>query len=173
MLGPDDDQTLLTRLNLARALHDSERVAEAVEEYQGLLDEYERKLRIRTTSTPSRSDTTWRAHCKRPAAWARHSSTIAGVLADEERTLGADHPDVLVTRYSLASALEDSGERCRSGGAVPSGARRTGNGTWDRTTDTPKWPAINCRAFLNPTGTALEPQGQMKSRRSERHSRPR
>ncbi|WP_051181950.1 tetratricopeptide repeat protein [Nocardia vinacea] len=91
VLGPDNPRTLATRLNLTnmRGLHDVTGVARYPESMVGFDDTAARAI-------------------------ARAITELEQLLTDQLRILGADHPDTLATRYSLAYWYSDSDEPARA-----------------------------------------------------------
>lgn len=107
--GNRDFRTLASRNNLANALDDQGKHAEAEAEYRTVLAIYERVQRAEhpdTLGTRSNLANQLGAQGKHAEAEAEHRA----VFAIRERVLGAEHPDTLVSRNNLASELRAQGK---------------------------------------------------------------
>jgi len=107
--GPDHENSLEARSNLAAALRQGNLVAEAIEQYRLLVKGYGR---LRGSDHP---DTLAIRHSLAGALQdagqvGEAIGVYRAVLTDCLRVLGPDHPDTLTTRSNLAGALQDAGQ---------------------------------------------------------------
>ena len=107
--GPDHENSLEARSNLAAALRQGNLVAEAIEQYRLLVKGYGR---LRGSDHP---DTLAIRHSLAGALQdagqvGEAIGVYRAVLTDCLRVLGPDHPDTLAIRHSLAGALQDAGQ---------------------------------------------------------------
>ena len=106
--GPDHENSLEARSNLAAALRQGNLVAEAIAQYRLLVKGYGR---LRGSDHPDTLTTRHHlALALRDAGRVEEATeALQAVLSDRLRVLGPDHPDTLTTRHHLALALRDAG----------------------------------------------------------------
>lgn len=106
--GPDHENSLEARSNLAVALRQGNLVVEAIAQYRLLVKGYGRLWGSDHPDT-----LTTRHHLAlalRDAGRVEEAAeSLQAVLTDRLRVLGSDHPDTLTTRHNLALALQDAG----------------------------------------------------------------
>ena len=106
--GPDGDWTLSARHNLAFAVLNQGRAAEAAKLFSKLLDDRERvKGKDHSNTLATRQELT-RAILDQGRA-AKAEELLSKLLPDRERVLGKDHPRTLTTRRTLALAALEAG----------------------------------------------------------------
>jgi len=106
--GPDHENSLEARSNLAAALRQGNLVAEAIAQYRLLVKGYGR---LRGSDHPDTLTTRHHlALALRDAGRVGEATeSLQAVLSDRLRVLGSDHPDTLMTRHNLAGVLWDAG----------------------------------------------------------------
>ena len=117
LLGPDHPDTLTSRNNLADALQDAGRLAEALAAVRADPRRPRAAARPRPPGHPDQP-----RQPRRRAAGGRAAAEALPLfeqtLADRERLLGPDHPDTLTSRNDLAVALQAAGRIAEALAAV-------------------------------------------------------
>ena len=111
--GPEHPNTLSSRNNLANALDDQGKHAEAEAEHRAVLTSRERVLGPEHPDTlASRNNlaVALRAQGKNAEAEREHRA----ILALRQRVLGPEHPETLASRNNLALALSDQGQHAEA-----------------------------------------------------------
>jgi tetratricopeptide (TPR) repeat protein len=108
LAGPGHPDTLATRHQLARVLHERGRHREAETELRAVLEARREKLGDDHQATLStRNQLAWSLHAQGRDDEAE--SELRDVVAAKARTLGGDHPDTIVARMDLAEVWHDQG----------------------------------------------------------------
>jgi hypothetical protein len=107
--GPDDSDTLISRVNLAYSYRSAGELGRAIPLYEATLLSMDRILGSDHPNTLRlRNDLA--SVYELAGDMSRAVPLFEAVLADRERILGTDHPDTLISRSNLAYAYQSTGD---------------------------------------------------------------